>query len=266
MKWNRVLTIVNWLMFTFIAVVLFHYGRRVFVGDWFPVNTPSMVPTIIPGDKIWVNKLIFGARIYKNLDFLDGKPLETFRIKGWRKIRRGDVVVFNAPIQPNIPDSIVFKINHVYVKRCVGVPGDTLRLSGPATAAAIESATAAAIVGRASGDSLQRRKNQQKYSGTVYIPGKGDTLFMNDPNIELYLTVIGYERKGDASVDYHVFQNNYYFTCGDNTRSSHDSRYFGFVPEEFIIGVSKRVLFNNRDGWKQKFEGRRILKQMSQMK
>jgi len=214
-------------------LVVAKYGCRIFVGDWFPVNTTSMVPTIVPGDKIWVNKLIFGARVYKNLSFLDGKPLKTFRVKGLRKIRRGDVVVFNAPIQASGLDSIIFTINYVFVKRCTGLPGDTVVVEGV-----------------------------RKYSGKVYVPQKNDTLYMDDPRIELYRTVVAYETKGIIPTDYHIFLNSYYFFCGDNAANSHDSRDFGFVPEEFIIGVSKRVLFNNRDGWRQKFRGRRVVKQL----
>ena len=234
MKWQRVIIIANWLMFIFIVLVVLRVSRRIFIGDWFPVDTTSMVPAIIPGDKIWVNKLIFGARIYKNLDFFEGEPISTFRVKGWRKIRRNDVVVFNAPIQADGKDSIAFKINYIYVKRCMGLPGDTVRNYG-----------------------------HQRFSGAVYVPKKRDTLFMNNPKIDLYRTVILYETNNILPADYHVFLNNYYFMCGDNTWHSHDSRYFGFVPEEFIIGVAKRVLINNRDGWEQRFRGRRILKRLT---
>jgi len=248
MNWQRVLKICIWLWFTFIALVVLKMGSRIFVGDWFPVNTTSMVPTIIPGDKIWVNKLIFGARIYKNLDFLDGKPLETFRVKGWRKIRRGDVVVFNAPIQKSGVDSIGFKIDYVYVKRCTGLPGDTIMIRRLARRTNLR-------------DSVYR-VNRQRYYGAVYVPKKGDTLYMNVRNRSRYYAVITYETNGVLPVDYHVFRNNYYFMCGDNVLQSHDSRYFGFVPEEFIIGVSRRTLFNNREGWKQKCRERRILKRL----
>ena len=248
MKPQRLLNICFWLLFTIAVLILARTGRRVFVGDWFPVNTTSMTPTIIPGDKIWVNKLIFGARIYKNFDFFSGKPMESFRVWGWRKIRRGDVVVFNAPIQVSKSDSIAFKIDYVFVKRCVGLPGDTVRVHRHTRQFHLQ-------------DSLHS-VNRQKYSGAVYVPKKGDTIYMSQSNIDLYQRVIAYETSDNLPTVFHVFQNNYYFMCGDNTLQSYDSRYFGFVPEEFIIGVSKRVLFNNRDGWKQKLTGRRVLKQL----
>jgi signal peptidase I len=229
-------------------LIILKTGSRIFIGDWFPVNTVSMMPTIIPGDKIWVNKLIFGARVYKNLDFLDEKPLKTFRVKGWRKIKKGDVVVFNAPIQKTRRDSIVFKIDYVYVKRCAGTPGETVT-------------TPRSEWHHHRRDTVHR-SNIQWYSGVVYVPKKGDTLFLNRANRRLYHTLIAYETKGLMPEKYHICLNNYYFMCGDNVSESYDSRYFGFVPEEFIIGISKRVLINNRDGWRQKFKGRRILKRM----
>jgi len=245
---RRIAKICIWLLLIYASFVVAKTGIRIFVGDWFPVNTTSMTPAIIPGDKIWVNKLIFGARIYKNLHFLDGKPLKTFRIKGWRKIKRGDIVVFNAPIQPSQPDSIAFKINYVFVKRCMGVPGDTVLIPRPQRERYLH-------------DSLLLR-SRQRYVGAVYVPQKGDTLYLNKSNRRLYRTVILYETQGVIPQDYHVFKNNYYFMCGDNTLQSNDSRHFGFVPEEFIIGVSKRVLFNSKGGWRQKISEMRILKKL----
>ena len=248
MKLKRVVKVCIWLLLMYAVFVALKAGCRTLVGDWFPVNTSSMVPTIIPGDKIWVNKLIFGARIYKNLDFIDGSELQTFRVKGWRKIRKGDVVVFNAPIQPSRSDSIVFTINYVFVKRCVGTPGDTVLIPRPA-------------IQRQLRDSLHRG-NWPRYTGAVYVPKKGDTLYLDRSNRRLYRMVIAYETHGVIPDKYHVFQNNYYFMCGDNTLNSNDSRHFGFVPEEFIIGVSKRVLFNSRGGWKRQMSEFRILKRM----
>jgi len=87
----------------------------------------------------------------------------------------------------------------------------------------------------------------------------GDTVTIHNPNIDLYRKIISYETKGAFTKKYHIFGNNYYFMCGDNTLKSYDSRYFGFVPEEFIIGVSKRVLFNNKG---KKCTERRILKRL----
>ena len=71
---------------------------RLFVVDFYSIPSDSMQPTIEPGDFIMVNKLSFGARMYKNFDFLkDRTEPETYRIKGFSKIHNGDVLVFNFP-------------------------------------------------------------------------------------------------------------------------------------------------------------------------
>lgn len=105
-----------------VLAVGIHYGWRAFVADTFIVPSDSMQPTLMPGDKVKVDKLIFGARIYKSLDFTDGR-LECWRTRGQRGLRPNDIIVFNYPVNGG---KIGFKINYVYVKRCVALPGDTI--------------------------------------------------------------------------------------------------------------------------------------------
>ena len=74
---------------------------RLFVVDFYSIPSDSMQPTIEPGDFIMVNKLSFGARMYKNFDFLkDRTEPETYRIKGFSKIHNGDVLVFREAFDP----------------------------------------------------------------------------------------------------------------------------------------------------------------------
>ena len=69
-----------------------------------------------------VNKLSFGARMYKNFDFLkDRTEPETYRIKGFSKIHNGDVLVFNFPYSGGW-DRISMHLSRFYVKRCIGIP------------------------------------------------------------------------------------------------------------------------------------------------
>ena len=84
------------------------------------------VPTLAPGDRVWVNKLLFGGRIYTSFNFEDHAPLKCFRMPGIRKIRPGDVICFNYPLGYDQWTEIEFKINYVYCKRVVGTPGDTI--------------------------------------------------------------------------------------------------------------------------------------------
>ena len=71
---------------------------RVFLMDYFTIPTESMCPTLQPGDKVITNKLTLGGRIYTDFDFdLAGQELKSFRLKGLRRIRHNDIVVFNFP-------------------------------------------------------------------------------------------------------------------------------------------------------------------------
>ena len=98
---------------------------RIFVCDQFVVPSDSMTPTLIVGDRILVDKLIAGARIYKKFEFGKDIPLRSFRMPGIRKVRVNDVVVFNAP-RGYDRNRIEFRINYVYSKRCIGTPGDSV--------------------------------------------------------------------------------------------------------------------------------------------
>lgn len=225
MKNQRILKVFIKLLFLFVVIISTKTCCRVFLGDWFPVNTTSMIPNIIPGDIIWVNKTIFGARLYCNLGFFEGKQLRTFRIKGLSNIQYGDIVVFNEPMQQSDKSTIEFRINRVIVKRCIGLPGDTI------------------VVKRQNEQPKNRILSLPKYTGILYIPKKGDTIYMNNTNIKLYHSVILFETNGILPRKFHIFTNNYYYMLGDNILYSYDSRYFGFIPEDFIIGISKLIIF-----------------------
>ena len=72
---------------------------RVCAFDYFTIPTNSMYPTLKPGDKVIVNKLLMGARIYTDYDFdIHGQELKSFMMKGIRTVRHNDIVVFNIPV------------------------------------------------------------------------------------------------------------------------------------------------------------------------
>ncbi|MDR1699903.1 MAG: signal peptidase I [Lachnoclostridium sp.] len=256
------MTIFNRTVFGGLAIAVLYFGNWIFVSDKFIIPTDSMTPTLIPGDRIVVNKLIFGARIYKNLDFSKGQPLVSWRMPGLRRIRTGDVLVFNDPSGSDDWGQREFKINYIYAKRCIGTPGDTVsvergfyrnfRLPG-------------AIIGL---ESEQRRLadmpdslipapifNTMPFDGSwtirdfgpLWVPGRGDTIRLDDRLRGLYGRVIEYEtgrRLADTLITSYVFRDNYYFVGGDNVMNSGDSRYWGFVPEEFIVGVTRRIAYS----------------------
>ena len=100
---------------------------RVMLLDRFHVGGQSMEPTLHEGDPLWVEKWTLGARIYTKFDF-SSPVLSCFRMPGFGQLKPGDIAVFNSPEGGDI-GSIGFRINYVFAKRCIGSPGDTIRIT-----------------------------------------------------------------------------------------------------------------------------------------
>ena len=93
-----------------------------------------------------------------------------------------------------------------------------------------------------------------KNLGPIYIPYKGFNMIIDTTNYLPYRFIIEYETRqklqkrfgkiylGNSVLNQYTFKENYYFMAGDNVANSHDSRYFGYVPETFIIGVASKIL------------------------
>lgn len=250
--------ILNTVWWSFmIAVVLasLHFARRVFIAERFIVPTTSMLPTLVPGDKVWVNKVLFGGRIYTSFNFDDHAPLKCFRMPGLRKIHTGDVICFNYPLGYDKWTEIAFKINYVYCKRVVGVPGDSIGIKDGIT----WNNNYKGIIGvldkqmkiHDNPDGMLWQTTMMatmpftrpmwtiKNFGPLYIPEKGKTIELDSIGRAIYGPVIQYETGSwpDDDMTRHTFKNNYYFAFGDNSDDSLDSRYWGFIPEDFIIGI-----------------------------
>lgn len=248
-----------------------YYGSWIFLYDTFRIPTPSMEPTLIPGDKIIVNKLIFGPRIYRPLSSAHTEHPVTYRLKGLRGIRRNDVVVFNGPQRDGY---IAFHMNYVYCKRCVGLPGDSMTMSG----GYIYNNNYSKPLGLRSmqqvlhtmPDTVLQQTKAQVYQaspstmpwtmrdlGPVYVPRRGDIVPINKNNFFLYRQIMEFESGAKVYLvsdttyslnkkirTHYRFRNNYYYMIGDNIVNSSDSRCWGFVPEEYIIGVAVAVLYS----------------------
>ena len=243
------------IMIWVLLIVAAHYVRRIFIAERFKVPSNSMQPTLVPGDKIWVNKMLVGARIYKSLDFEDHAPLKCFRMPGIRNIRPGDVICFNNPLGYDEWTKIEFKINYVYCKRVVGTPGDTVGVKDGIT----WNNNYEGIIGVLENqmkihDTPDSRLWRTTFMGTMpftksmwtiknfgplYIPQKGATIELDSIGRAIYGPVIEYETGywPTDEVTSHTFLHDYYFAFGDNSMDSNDSRYWGFIPEDFIIGI-----------------------------
>lgn len=241
---------------------------KVFMFASFYIPTPSMAPSILPGDHIVVNKLILGPRIYENPGFLKGRKTKMKRINGMRKVRRNDVLVFDFPY--STPNKIKQGGNIFYVKRCVAIPGDTFYIDNGIYKVIgvmeglghVERQKALSEKDETSFKEKTRNVFPKdtthfrwtiKHFGPLYIPGKDDNIRIDSMNILLYKNIIEYETKKYISIekgevyldnitlDNYTFQQDYYFMAGDLVRDSQDSRYWGLLPDDLVIGKATIV-------------------------
>ena len=254
-QYNRLSCLINYAFVCFVLLGLLHFGRRIFIAERFSIPSESMKPTLVPGDKVWVDKMLYGARIYTSFEFDNHAPLKCFRMPGFRKIRPGDVICFNFPLGYDEWTKIEFKINYVYCKRVVGTPGDTIGVKDGIT----WNNNYDGIIGvlenqkriHDTPDSILWRTTFMgtmpftrpmwtiKNFGPLYIPEKGVTIELDSICRAIYGPVIEYETGSWPSDEMtsHTFLHDYYFAFGDNSMDSNDSRYWGFIPEDFIIGI-----------------------------
>lgn len=242
-----------------IAIIL-----RLFFFDIYRIPSSSMEPTLVPGDFILISKMSYGARLLKVNQFFKEGKVEYKRIKGCSSITKGNIIVFNWPNYKSLNDAVPDMFGIAIVKRCYGIPGDTVVVKDD---------------GITIGDVPEPQQRNELYPhdsifkwtinnyGPLFVPGKGFRIKLTSKNVRLYKDVLAYEGnkfsiKGDSVflnkryVTNYSFKNNYYFMKGDNFYGSMDSRYWGFVPENNVIGKTIMVLFSNgEDGfqWKRLF-------------
>ena len=120
---NKAINIVFWLCMT----VTLWFVLQVFIFASFKIPSDSMEPGLITGDNILVWKPTIGPRIFNLFASMRNEQTEIYRIPGFKKIKRNDILVFNFP-HPNSWDKIEMHILKYYIKRCVGIPGDTLSI------------------------------------------------------------------------------------------------------------------------------------------
>ncbi len=236
-----------------------------------------MLPALQPGDKVLVDKVTTGARLFDIFDAAAGEDIKIRRMPRFRKFKRGDILVFNFPFRGEWR-KIDMNYRVYYAKRCVGAPGDVLEIKdfdyyingvpseGVGDRLSVREIYAPDSVSR---DSLPGFNAFKKDSvtywtirdlGPLYIPRKGEEISLSPGNYLPYKKAIEWETKsklkkegevltlGGKPVSTYRFRENYYFMAGDNSGDSQDSRYWGFVPEPFIVGRALMVWWSERDG------------------
>ena len=259
------------LVITLLSILLVVLVRVFFIAT-FKIPSHSMEPALYSGDLIVVNKLIPGPRVFTDWNFFQNNNLKMKRYKGIRPLQRGEVVVFNFPKSGGDWHEIKMDFNLYYVKRVVGMPGDTLSIVD----GFYRIRNSCEIVGNwrnqfqlsNTSDSILESCilntfpfNKQyawtiKNFGPIYIPCANECLKINVANILLYKEIIEYETGEKITVSnnivflddkilrYYRFKQNYYFMAGDQVLNSQDSRYWGLLPEDHIVGEAICILIS----------------------
>ncbi|MEN8186518.1 MAG: signal peptidase I [Bacteroidota bacterium] len=331
------------IVFAIVAATMVH----TYFMQPYTIPTSSLEKSLLIGDFLFVSKFHYGARVpmttvgapmvhdtlplVKVRSYFNKPQLPYLRIPGFQKIKRNDIVVFNWPADTveqffkkttrKIRKPIDKKSN--YVKRCVGIAGDSLEIrdgyiyiNGERTVLPdrakpqyfydvntegrglsvsvlqnryqvreggrledgnyvlnLTEENAAKLKNNPNVKSISKRLltkgerenvfpqiqslnwNKDNF-GPVYIPEKGKTVALNSESLQFYKKIITEYEKNDLQIkegkiyingnpaDSYTFKQNYYWMMGDNRHNSEDSRYWGYVPFDHVVGKPVFIWFS----------------------
>jgi signal peptidase I len=190
---------------SFFPILLLVLLVRSFLFEPFRIPSSSMMPTLLIGDFIFVNKYTYGLRL----------PVINTKILDIGLPRRGDVIVFRLPSDPSTN----------YIKRLVGLPGDTIRYVNKklyVNDAPVETSIRGRYDGEPVGALLARERLDAVEHDILLMPG---------------------QRSMEGTF---IVPPGHYFMMGDNRDNSRDSRYdgVGFIPEYRVVGKAVRIWMN----------------------
>ena len=296
----------EWLDAVIFAVIVVTF-INIFFFQAFKIPSSSMEKTLYTGDHLFVSKLTYGPRVPQTPltvpfthNVIFGKESYSTliqndyrRLKGLRKVKRGDIVVFGFPngdtVLRKAPSEDYYslcrfygkkkvistlgpviarpadKVDH-YVKRCVAIPGDTLEIREGLVW--VDGVQQPSYPGMQISRNLEKVQNDYReifpfspdYTwtrdefGPLWIPQKGATVELTRENLPLYERIIRvYEHSSveeALAAGSYTFKQDYYFMMGDNRHNSLDSRYWGFVPEDHIVGRPVVIWLSTDEGKK----------------
>jgi len=325
---------------------------RTFFIEAYVIPSGSMESTLLVGDYLFVSKMNYGPRLpmtplsfpfaqnsmplINTKSYSDIIKLPYYRLPGFSDIKRGDVVVFNFPMQSDSPFYRPIDKEDNYIKRCQGTPGDTLSIvdaqvyvNSRANANPPQSQPSYLVTtdgnqinpqiltdlhieqGMGSNEWLMTRQaaatlkgysniksiteyiqpkntfNPEEFPhdphlkwnvdnyGPIIIPKVGMTIKLDSLTFPVYRRVIEVYEKNKLEIrdndfiingkktNTYTFKQNYYWMMGDNRHNSEDSRFWGFVPEDHIVGKALFIWmstdsagsFFNSIRWSRIFKG-----------
>lgn len=212
---------------SFFPVILIVFVLRSFLVEPFKIPSGSMIPTLHVGDFILVNRFTYGLRL----------PIVNKKFIEINQPQRGDVMVFHYPEDPSVD----------YIKRVVGVPGDVLTYRNK----------------RLSINGVEQklqRDGDYNYveSGLNFVhteafkeelSGRSHPVLLNPEMPQIHLgNVANFPQHGQCSYSAEEMRctvpAGHYFMMGDNRDNSRDSRYWGFVPDDMIVGKAFFIWMN----------------------
>lgn len=208
--------------FSTLILALFFAGIiRSFLFEPFHIPSGSMKPNLLVGDYIIVSKYTYG---YSRYSFPFGFKIFEGRKMQSRQPKRGDVVVFRLPQNPSIN----------YIKRIVGLPGDTIQMRGGILY-------------------INEHKIDKKASGVFAENAENDLPTQIEQSLETidgtsFKTIDLYKGAPQDDTGLYDVPEGHYFMMGDNRDNSQDSRFLeqlGFVPEENIVGKARFIFFSS---------------------
>lgn len=206
-------------------VIAFVLVLRSFLYEPFQIPSGSMMPTLLVGDFILVEKFTYGLKdpVARNKFYEVGSP------------ERGDVVVFKYPENTNID----------YIKRVIGLPGDTIvyrekRIYIKPACEGTEDCPPLAPVDlkfENHGEFLQQLMPLDRFTET-FASGHSHEILRNPA---LLPNETSYYRQADTNINEWVVPDGHYFVLGDNRDNSRDSRFWGFVSDENLVGKAVAI-------------------------
>jgi signal peptidase I len=179
------------------------------IADWYVVPTGSMKPTIIEGDRIFTNKLAYDLKI----------PYTKICIASWNEPKRGDIVVFNSPLDGTR-----------LVKRIVGIPGDTVMMQNNRISINNKALTYAPF--------------EEMVENPSFPENSGEKTYIEDLCGHKHKSMITPFLPSIRSFAPTAVPDGHFFMMGDNRDNSADSRYFGFVDRREIQGRATAIVIS----------------------
>ncbi|MDR2507518.1 MAG: signal peptidase I [Candidatus Accumulibacter sp.] len=207
----------------FFPVILFVFVLRSFVVEPFKIPSGSMIPTLMPGDFILVNKFTYGVRL----------PVIDKKIIPLNAPRRGEIMVFRYPKDLSVD----------FIKRVIGLPGDKIAYLNKRL-----SINGQVVETKKTEDYFHAERKiyspqfAEKYGNTEYrvLNDEDRPAFISDAKNFRFRENCLYNNEGVVC----TVPPNHYFVMGDNRDDSSDSRFWGFVPEENIVGKAFFIWLN----------------------